>query len=88
MRSWWNAKLVELSADEEARWRQESREKWEWDQAALRRQYLREGRAEGKAEGKVEVARALLRMGMAIESIAKATNLSETEIQSIQAEAL
>ncbi len=82
------AKLVQLSADEEARWRQESREKWEWDQAALKRQYLREGEAKGlakgKAEGRVDVARELLRMGMAAGSIAKATGLSEGEIQALQ----
>ncbi len=74
------ARLVELSADEQMRWRQESREKWEWDQAALKRQYLKEG----KAEGQSLIARQMLRMGMSIGIISQATGLSEGEIEGMR----
>ncbi len=88
------ARLVELSADEQMRWRQESREKWEWDQAALKRQYMREGREEGRQEGRQEgrtesqhvIARQMILMRMPVAVIAKATGLSEKDIERLQKE--
>ncbi len=84
------AKLVELSADEEARWRQESREKWEWDQAALRRQYLREGRAEGKAEGDAEasarIVHRMLQKNVPFAEIAEWTGCPLPEIERLSKE--
>ena len=43
-----------------------------------------EGRAEGKAEAQAEIARNLLKMGMPIEEIAKATSLSEEQIAALK----
>ena len=40
-----------------------------------------EGRVEGRAEGRAEVARNLLRMGMSIEDISKATGITKEEIE-------
>ena len=40
-----------------------------------------EGRKEGMAEGRKEVARNLLRMGMSIEDISKATGIAKEEIE-------
>ena len=40
-----------------------------------------EGRKEGMAEGRKEVARNLLRMGMSIEDISKATGIAKAEIE-------
>jgi len=48
------SRLVEMSASQRARMRAESREKFLWDQAALRRAGLAEGRAEGRAEGEAK----------------------------------
>jgi predicted transposase/invertase (TIGR01784 family) len=52
------ARLKELSADERERLQAEARDKWLWDQAARKRQYMREAAenqakavAEGRAEG-------------------------------------
>ena len=41
-------------------------------------------RKEGEAEGRAEVARNLLKMGMPVEDIAKATSLSEEEINALK----
>ncbi|MDR1543153.1 MAG: Rpn family recombination-promoting nuclease/putative transposase [Prevotellaceae bacterium] len=43
-----------------------------------------EGRAEGKLEGKIEIARNLLKLGIAIENIAEGTGLSISEIQNLK----
>lgn len=40
-----------------------------------------EGRKEGMAEGRKEVTRNLLRMGMSIEDISKATGIAKAEIE-------
>ncbi len=74
------ARLMELSADEKARMRAEAREKWEWDNAAR----MRQSRAEGRAEGHAEVARELLRLRMPLDTIAKATGLTEEEIARLE----
>ena len=42
---------------------------------------MEEGRAEGRVEGRAEVARNLLRMGMSIEDISKATGIPKEEIE-------
>ena len=45
---------------------------------------LVEGRAEGLVEGRAETARNLLQMNLSIEDIAKATGLSEIEIEALK----
>ena len=47
---------------------------------------LAEGEAKGKIVGKVEVAKNLLRLGLANETIAQATGLSGAEIESLRNE--
>lgn len=42
---------------------------------------MEEGRATGRVEGRKEVARNLLRMGMSMEDISKATGISKEEIE-------
>ena len=42
---------------------------------------MEEGRAAGRVEGRKEVARNLLRMGMSMEDISKATGISKEEIE-------
>ena len=42
------------------------------------------GREEGKAETQARIARNLLKMGMPVEEIAKATSLSEEEINALR----
>ena len=42
------------------------------------------GRAEGKAETQARIARNLLKMGMPVEEIAKATSLSEEQIAALK----
>ena len=44
-----------------------------------------EGKAEGKAEGRVETARNLLQMGLELDKISQATQLSLDEIRTIKA---
>jgi len=76
------AVLKELSADERACLRAEAREKWLWDQAA--REHASE--AKGRAEGHADVARQLLQMKMPLADIAKATGLSEAEVERLASE--
>ena len=76
------AVLKELSADEKARMRAESREKWLWDQTAREAR----GRAEGEAKGRTEVARQLLKMKILLSDIASATGLSEAEVKRLSLE--
>ena len=78
------ARLVKLSADEQARWRQESREKWEWDNAARMRQSRREGLAEGETKGQAGIVRHMLARHMSVAEIAEMTGLSEAEIEQLQ----
>ena len=46
---------------------------------------MAQGRAEGKAEGRVETARNLLQMGLELDKISQATQLSLDEIKTIKA---
>ena len=92
------ARLKELSADERARMRADARDKWLWDQAARKRQYLKEGeerglekglekgRAEGKAEKQIEIACQLLEMKMSLADIVNATGLSTADVERLAAE--
>ncbi len=91
-------RLQELSADERARMRADARDKWLWDQAARKRQYLQEGReegreegraegqAEGMAKGKAEIACRMLRAKRPVEEIAEFTGLSKADIEQLAAE--
>ena len=46
---------------------------------------MAQGKAEGKAEGRVETARNLLQMGLELDKISQATQLSLDEIKTIKA---
>ena len=59
------ARLMEVSADEKARMRADSRDKFLWQQAALRRAGLAEGEAKGRAEGEAKGLAKGLAKGMA-----------------------
>ncbi|MCQ2166433.1 MAG: hypothetical protein MJY49_03240, partial [Bacteroidales bacterium] len=43
-----------------------------------------EGEAKGKTEGKIEVAKAMLHEGLAVEIICKVTGLSEKQVKDLQ----
>ena len=43
-----------------------------------------EGRAEGRAEGKAEVARNLLHMGMSVDDVAKACEVTKEEVERLR----
>ncbi len=79
-------RLMELSADEEARYRAEAHAKWVWDENSRMRKSRREGLEEGRAEArreKAQIARRLIRMRMAFDDIANVTGLSEAEIEQL-----
>ncbi len=76
------ARLVELSADEQMRWRQESREKWEWDNAAR----MRQSRAEGEARKQAEIVRRMLQANIPFAEIAELTGCSMAEIEHLSEE--
>ena len=87
-------KLVELSADERERELAESREKWLWDQAALRRAGYAEGEARGIQIGEAkglqigearlrEAARKFKQLGLPLDQIAQATGLSAEELAAL-----
>ena len=84
------ARLMELSADEKARLRAESREKALWDQAGRIRQSRAEGEAKGRAEGEAkkqaEIACQMLRKKMSVADIADLTGLSQAEVERLAAE--
>ena len=44
---------------------------------------IKKGKIEGKKEGKIETAKELLKMGIEIEKIAKATGLKKEEIEKL-----
>jgi len=75
-------RLMEMSASKRERMRAESRDKFLWDQAALRRA----GLAEGEAKKQTEIARQLLKMKMLLSDIASATGLSEAEVKRLSLE--
>ncbi len=84
------ARLMELSADEKARMLADARDKWLWDQAARKRQYLKEGEAKGRAEGEVigeaRIIRRMLRTNTPIAEIAVMTGWSVTEVERLAEE--
>ncbi len=83
------ARLKELSADEAERLMAIKREKWQWDQAALRRQAIRDGEAKGMAKGmakaQAEIAARMLGENMPVSAIAKVTGLSIAAIKRLAA---
>ena len=83
--------LEEISQDEHERYLAELRQKYIMDQKAMidagYDKGLANGLAEGKKEGRKEkqkdIAKKLLRMGMKIEDIEKATDLTKEEIETL-----
>ncbi len=73
-------KLAVLSADEEARLRAESHDKWVWDNNSRLRQSRREGRREGREEAQADIIRQMQQLQLPLELIMKATGLSEAEV--------
>jgi predicted transposase/invertase (TIGR01784 family) len=91
-------RLVEMSADERERELAEAREKWLWDQAAMRRTGYAEGEARGIQLGEArgiqlgeaigearlrETARKLKQLGLPLDQIAQATGLSVEELAAL-----
>jgi predicted transposase/invertase (TIGR01784 family) len=77
-------KLLELSQDERVRMLFEAREKERRDNSARERGAWENGIAEGEKKERIEIARKLLGMGMPLENIAKATNLTHEEIEKLR----
>ncbi|MDR0716774.1 MAG: Rpn family recombination-promoting nuclease/putative transposase [Azoarcus sp.] len=88
------AKLMALSEDEEARMLAESREKLRRDisaaEHAARKEGLERGREEGREEGRgkaqLAIARKALEKGLAVETVAAITGLSQSDILLLQSE--
>ncbi|GHV85047.1 hypothetical protein AGMMS50230_06550 [Spirochaetia bacterium] len=76
-------KIAELSEDEIAQERAESREKFLWDQAVREKTAYENGIEIGVAQGILETARNFKVLGLPIEQIAVATGLSVEEITRI-----
>ncbi|MDR2825795.1 MAG: Rpn family recombination-promoting nuclease/putative transposase, partial [Deltaproteobacteria bacterium] len=76
--------LMELSADEQTRLLEESREKARWDEMSRLRGAMAEGEAKGVAigetKGKADVARGMIQEGIAHDIIMRVTGLSLDEI--------
>lgn len=68
-----------MSEDEELQRLAELREKCELDE----RSALQSARAEGRKEKQKDIAKKLLKMGMKIEDIEKATDLTKEEIETL-----
>ena len=64
----------------------ELREKWEMDRVSAINYATRNGEQKGEKKKKIEIAKQLLKMGMTVEQIKEATNLSEEEIKKITQE--
>jgi predicted transposase/invertase (TIGR01784 family) len=75
------ARLMEMSEDEIFHHRKDAWDKARWDEEARNRLNRTEGEAIGEARGKAEVALNLLREGLPVSMIAKATGLSSDEIE-------
>ncbi len=73
-----------LSQDEATRLAYQARMKALRDEVSRMEGAREEGREEGKAQGKAETAINLLSMGIDIQTIAKATGLTEAEIRSLR----
>ena len=76
-----------LTGEAELRRLADLREKWEMDRIGGINYATRVGKAEGAKENSIEVAKKLLKMGMAIEQIKEVTNLSVEEIKELRANA-
>ena len=72
-----------LTGDAEVRRLAELREKWEMDRVSAINHATRVGMEKGMEKGIIKTAQNLIKMGMPIEQIAKATGLSEEEIEKI-----
>jgi len=75
-------RLRGLSIDEDFRMRKDIWETFQRDQRADK--YY--ARKEGREEGIFEIVKNLLKIGVPIEQVVKATSLTEQQIQEIQAE--
>jgi predicted transposase/invertase (TIGR01784 family) len=79
--------LLELSQDEQTRLLAESREKFRRDMAAIRYGAEERGREEGREEGRkderLSIARKLFDLGIPLEEIVKATELTPEEIRTL-----
>lgn len=73
-----------LTGDAEVRRLAELREKWEMDRVSAINHATRVGMEKGMEKGIIKTAQNLIKMGMPIEQIAKATGLSEEEIEKIK----
>lgn len=81
-----------LSQDREARRRYEERQKYLHDEASMIEWATEKGMAKGMAEGMakgekkkaMEIAKNMLLMGIEVSVIAKASGLSEAEIESLK----
>ena len=69
-----------LTGDAEVRRLAELREKWEMDRVSA----INHATRVGMEKGIIKTAQNLIKMGMPIEQIAKATGLSEEEIEKIK----
>ena len=82
-----NEKIDVLSLSPEERKLYESRMKLKSDIATISESRFNDGwqsgRLEGKYEGKLEAARNLLTMGLSIEDIVKATDLTVQEVKAL-----
>ena len=76
--------LEHLGSLDEVRRYYEAREMAIHDEISRLAGALDQGREEGKIEGKLETARNLLLMGMAVETVAKGTNLPVEKIIELQ----
>jgi predicted transposase/invertase (TIGR01784 family) len=77
-------KLRRLSADEQARWEYETKEKIRMDTNMFERWAREEGLREGRQQGLYDVARNLLSMDISVEKIIQATGLTHEEIEAIK----
>ncbi|MGG0824161.1 Rpn family recombination-promoting nuclease/putative transposase [Paenibacillus turicensis] len=77
-----------LSQDSEARIRYEERQKYLHDEASAMEWAMDNGLEKGKQQGErqkaLEIAKNLLKEGLAIDLVSKATGISEKEIMSLK----
>ncbi|MBP1994210.1 putative transposase/invertase (TIGR01784 family) [Paenibacillus eucommiae] len=77
-----------LSQDREARRLYEERQKYLHDEASMIEWATEKGMAEGMAKGEhkkaLEIAKNMLSMGIEVSVIAKASGLSESEVESLK----
>ena len=78
--------LYELTGDEATRRIAELHDKWEMDYNSDIADAREDGLAEGEKNEKIKIAKELLKLNVAIDKIAKATGLNESEIEKLRAE--